>query len=110
MNNFHTLLIANRGEIARRIIATAKRLGIRTIAVYSDMDVEALHVREADQAVYIGPPESASSYSNVDAILRACARSGAQAVHPKYGFWADNADFARAVKVAGLIVVGPGAA
>src|SRR5699024_6415451 len=109
MNNFHTLLIANRGEIARRIITTAKRLGIKTIAVYSDIDVEALHVREADQAIYIGPAESSSSYSNIDAILNACARTGAQAVHPGYGFLAENADFARAVQEAGLIFVGPSA-
>lgn len=109
MNNFHTLLIANRGEIARRIITTAKRLGIKTIAVYSDIDVEALHVREADQAIYIGPAESSSSYSNIDVILDACVRTEAQAVHPGYGFLAENADFARAVQEAGLLFVGPSA-
>ena len=104
------LLIANRGEIARRIIATAHRMGIATVAVYSDADAHALHVREATQAVHIGPSPAAESYLDVARLLDAAARSGADAVHPGYGFLSENADFADAVRAAGLTFVGPPAA
>jgi len=102
-----SLLIANRGEIARRIIHTAKRMGIRTIAVYSDADAQALHVREADIAMQIGRAAPRESYLNIAAIIDAAKHSGADAVHPGYGFLAENADFAQAVLDAGIIWVGP---
>jgi geranyl-CoA carboxylase alpha subunit len=101
------LLIANRGEIARRIARTARRMGLRTIAVYSDADRDALHVREADAAVRIGAASPRESYLNSAAIIGAAARAGADAVHPGYGFLAENADFAQAVIDAGLTWVGP---
>ncbi|WP_033343395.1 acetyl-CoA carboxylase biotin carboxylase subunit [Catenuloplanes japonicus] len=104
-----SLLVANRGEIARRIIRTARRLGIRTIAVHSDVDVDLPFVREADEAVCIGPADPALSYRNAEAILAAAKSTGAQAVHPGYGFLSENADFARTVAGVGLIWVGPGA-
>src|SRR3954468_22846678 len=104
---FESLLIANRGEIARRIMRTARRMGIRTITVYSDADAQALHVREADAAVRIGGPAPRDSYLNIAAILDAAKRTGADAVHPGYGFLAENADFAQAVIDAGLTWVGP---
>jgi geranyl-CoA carboxylase alpha subunit len=102
-----SLLIANRGEIARRIMRTAKRMRIRTIAVYSDADREALHVREADAAVHIGAAAPRESYLNIAAIVDAARRAGADAVHPGYGFLAENADFAEAVIDAGLLWIGP---
>jgi 3-methylcrotonyl-CoA carboxylase alpha subunit len=102
-----TLLIANRGEIACRIIRTARRLGIRTIAVYSDADAKALHVRQADQAVHIGPSPARESYLVGEKIIAAAKETGAEAVHPGYGFFSENADFAQAVIDAGLIWVGP---
>jgi 3-methylcrotonyl-CoA carboxylase alpha subunit len=102
-----SLLIANRGEIARRIIRTARRLGIRTVAVYSDADAGALHVREADEAVHIGPSAPQHSYLAGDRIIAAAQASGAQAIHPGYGFLSENAAFAQAVIDAGLIWVGP---
>ncbi|HEY9270303.1 acetyl-CoA carboxylase biotin carboxylase subunit [Achromobacter sp.] len=109
MMRFDTLLVANRGEIALRVIRAARALGLRTVAVYSDADAESRHVREADMAVHIGAAPAQASYRNVDAILRACGASGAQAVHPGYGFLSENADFARAVTQAGLTFVGPSA-
>ncbi|MEU7840692.1 biotin carboxylase N-terminal domain-containing protein [Micromonospora sp. NPDC049114] len=104
-----SLLVANRGEIARRVIRTAKRLGIRAIAVYSEADADLPFVAEADEAVLIGPPNPAQSYRNVEAILAAAKSTGAQAIHPGYGFLSENADFARTVEASGLIWVGPGA-
>lgn len=112
MTNWETvvlesLLIANRGEIACRVIRTARRLGIRTIAVYSDADADALHVREADEAVHIGPSPVRESYLVGDRIIATAKATGAQAIHPGYGFLSENAEFAQAVIDAGLIWVGP---
>src|SRR5215208_693428 len=102
-----SLLIANRGEIACRIIRTARRLGIRTIAVYSDADAKALHVRQADEAVHIGPSPARESYLCGHKIIAAAKATGAEAIHPGYGFLSENADFAQAVIDAGLVWVGP---
>lgn len=104
---FSSLLIANRGEIACRIIRSAREKGLRTIAVFSEADRDALHVRLADNAVYIGPALAAHSYLNIEAILDAAQRSGAEAIHPGYGFLSERADFANAVEKAGLVFVGP---
>ncbi|MFI7435344.1 acetyl/propionyl/methylcrotonyl-CoA carboxylase subunit alpha [Micromonospora haikouensis] len=104
-----SLLVANRGEIARRIIRTANRLGIRAIAVHSEVDAGLPFVTEADEAVCVGPANPAQSYRNVEAILAAAKSTGAQAIHPGYGFLSENADFARTVESSGLIWVGPGA-
>ena len=101
------LLIANRGEIACRVIKTAKRMGIATVAVYSDADREALHVRMADEAVHIGPSPAKDSYLQIDRIIAACKSTGAQAVHPGYGFLSENPKFAEALEAAGIIFVGP---
>src|SRR5690554_1389286 len=100
------LLIANRGEIAARVIRTARALGYRTVAVYSEADANALHVEQADEAVCIGPAQVAASYLNAGAILDAAAKTGADCIHPGYGFLSENAGFARAVKAAGLTFVG----
>src|SRR5437763_3773707 len=102
-----SLLIANRGEIACRVIRTARRLGIRTVAVYSDADAKALHVRMADEPVHIGPSPARESYLRGDRIMEAAKSTGAEAIHPGYGFLSENADFAQAVIDAGLVWVGP---
>ncbi|GHJ10971.1 acetyl-CoA carboxylase biotin carboxylase subunit [Micromonospora humidisoli] len=104
-----SLLVANRGEIARRIIRTAKRLGVRAVAVHSEADADLPFVVEADEAVCVGPANPAQSYRNVEAILAAAEATGAQAIHPGYGFLSENADFARTVQARGLVWVGPGA-
>ncbi len=104
---FKKILIANRGEIACRVIKTARRMGISTVAVYSDADRDALHVLMADEAVRIGPPPSAESYLVIDAILQACRDTGAEAVHPGYGFLSENAAFAEQLAEAGIAFIGP---
>jgi propionyl-CoA carboxylase alpha chain len=104
---FHKILIANRGEIACRVIKTARRMGIRTVAVYSDADRDALHVEMADEAVHIGPPAAAESYLVIDKIVEACKATGAQAVHPGYGFLSEREAFPVALKKAGIVFIGP---
>jgi propionyl-CoA carboxylase alpha chain len=104
---FKKILIANRGEIACRVIKTARRMGIRTVAVYSDADRDALHVEMADEAVHIGPAAAAQSYLVIDNIIRACKETGAEAVHPGYGFLSENAKFAEALKKNKIVFIGP---
>jgi propionyl-CoA carboxylase alpha chain len=104
---FKTILIANRGEIACRVIKTARRMGIRTVAVYSDADKDALHVEMADDAVAIGPPAAAQSYLAIDKIVAACLKTGAEAVHPGYGFLSERAAFALALAEAKIVFIGP---
>lgn len=101
------ILIANRGEIALRVMRSAREMGIKTVAVFSEADRNALHVRYADEAVCIGPAPSAQSYLSADKIIAACLKTGAQGIHPGYGFLSENADFARKVKAAGLTLIGP---
>ena len=109
MPSIKKLLVANRGEIALRIMRSAKEMGIKTVAVFSEADRSALHVRFADEAICIGPPPSSESYLRMDKILDAAIQTGAQAIHPGYGFLSENAVFAKKVKEAGLIFIGPSA-
>ncbi|MGR3490769.1 MAG: ATP-binding protein, partial [Shimia sp.] len=104
---FDKILIANRGEIACRVIKTARKMGIKTVAVYSDADANALHVRMADEAVHIGPPPANQSYIVIDKIMDAIKQTGAQAVHPGYGFLSENPKFAEALDAAGVAFIGP---
>ena len=106
---FGKILIANRGEIAVRIIRTARRMGIATVPVYCDSDADALHVEMADEAVNIGPPPASSSYLVIDKIIDACRRSGADAVHPGYGFLSERAAFVEALGASGIAFIGPNA-
>ena len=104
---FKKILIANRGEIACRVIKTARKMGIKTVAVYSDADEDALHVEMADEAVHIGPPAAAESYLVIDKIIAACKQTGAEAVHPGYGFLSERAAFCQALKDNGIVFIGP---
>ena len=99
---FRSLLIANRGEIACRIIKTARRMGVKTVAVYSDADKDALHVEMADEAIHVGPPPAAQSYLDIARIVEACRTTGAEAVHPGYGFLSERSAFPRALAEAGI--------
>src|SRR5689334_25040582 len=105
-NMFKRILIANRGEIACRVIKTARRMGIATVAVYSEADRDALHVEMADDAVLIGPPAAAESYPVSDRMWEACRKTGAEAVHPGYGVWSEREAFPRALKEAGVVFIG----
>ncbi len=104
---FDKILIANRGEIACRVIKTARQMGIKTVAIYSDADKHALHVEMADEAVHIGPPQANQSYIVIDKIMGAIKQSGAQAVHPGYGFLSENPKFAAALEAEGVAFIGP---
>src|SRR6186713_413806 len=109
MRKITKILVANRGEIALRIMRSAREMGIKTVAVYSEADRQALHVRYADEAVLIGPPPSSESYLRMDNIIDAAKQTGAQAIHPGYGFLSENEDFAQAIEDAGMIFIGPSA-
>ena len=100
---FKKILIANRGEIACRVIKTARKMGIRTVAVYSDADARALHVDMADEKLHIGPPPAAQSYLLIEKIVEACLKTGAEAVHPGYGFLSERSAFPKALQAAGII-------
>src|SRR5258708_7257267 len=104
---FKRILIANRGEIACRIIKTARRLGIATVAVYSDADRDALHVSMADEAILIGAAAAAESYLSIEKVVAACRIAGVDAVHPGYGFLSERAEFAQAAIDAGMVFIGP---
>jgi len=104
---FEKILIANRGEIALRVIRAAREMGIQTVAVHSTADANAMHVRMADESVCIGPPPSADSYLSIPAIIAACEVTGAQAIHPGYGFLSENANFVQVVEDHDLIFIGP---
>ena len=104
---FTKILIANRGEIACRVAATARRMGIRTVAVYSDADAGSKHVAVCDEAVWIGPAAAKESYLRGQKIIEVAKATGAQAIHPGYGFLSENAEFAEAVQAAGLVFIGP---
>jgi propionyl-CoA carboxylase alpha chain len=106
-NMFKRILIANRGEIACRVIKTARRMGIETVAVYSEADRDALHVEMADDAVLIGPPAASESYLLIDKIIEACRKTGAEAVHPGYGFLSEREAFPRELAKAGIVFIGP---
>ncbi|MEM7746502.1 MAG: biotin carboxylase N-terminal domain-containing protein, partial [Pseudomonadota bacterium] len=106
---FSKILIANRGEIACRVIRTARDMGVATVSVYSDVDAQALHVQMADEAMHIGPAPARDSYLNMDIIIDAALRTGAQAIHPGYGFLSENPDFVEAVEASGLTFIGPSA-
>src|ERR687888_1007182 len=110
MAKIRKILVANRGEIAVRVMRTCRELGIRTVAVYSEADRSALHVRIADQAFCVGPPPSRESYLAQERIIEAAKKSGADAIHPGYGFLSENPSFVRACEQAGIIFVGPPAA
>ncbi len=109
MPEISKILVANRGEIALRVMRSAREMGIKTVAVYSEADREALHVRFADEAVFIGPPPSSESYLRIEKIIDAARQTGAQAIHPGYGFLSENEDFAQAIEDAGMIFIGPSA-
>ena len=104
---FKKILIANRGEIACRVIKTTRRMGIKTVAVYSDADARALHVEMADEKVHIGPPAAAQSYLLIEKIVEACQKTGAEAVHPGYGFLSERSAFPKALAAAGITFIGP---
>jgi len=106
---FHTVLVANRGEIACRVIRTLRRMGIRSVAVFSDADAQAPHVGLADIAVNIGPAAATQSYLNIERVIAAAVETGAQAIHPGYGFLAENGAFATACEQAGIVFIGPSA-
>ena len=104
---FNKILIANRGEIACRIIKTARSMGIHTVAIYSSVDKESLHVQFADSAYYVGEAQAKDSYLNIEHIIKAAQESGAQAIHPGYGFSSENPKFAKACEQAGIVFIGP---
>src|SRR6185312_15655454 len=104
---FKKIVIANRGEIAVRIMATCREMGVRTVAIYSDADHHAHHVRQADESYYIGPAPASQSYLHIDAIIDAAKQSGAEAIHPGYGFLSENANFVEACEHAGIVFIGP---